>query len=177
MSYICHILTKFYTLPQSIRRKVYYAYAHPIINYGISIWGLSYKTHIKPLIRLQKSLVKKITFKNDNIAELYKNEKILNIDSLNNYSLACSIHKILSKDAPLLLQEIINNCSLVSNRLTRNSVNNYIRKPAIKLTTMKRSFRWAAPTIYNKIPCHIKNNNFKTFKSRLFSYLLLNQVF
>ena len=62
LSYISHVLTKFYTLPQSVRRKVNNAYAHPIINYGISIWGLSCATHIRPIIRVQNSLVKEISF-------------------------------------------------------------------------------------------------------------------
>ena len=174
LSYISHILSKFYTMPQPVRRKIYYAYAHPIINYGISLWGLSYKTHLKPLIKLQNSLIKKVSStKNNNITEVYKNLKILNINSLKNYSLCCNMHKIISKRSPLLLQEIINQSFIPSIRCTRSKES--IRKPAIKLTIMKRSFRWAAPTIYNSVPCAIKSNNYKNFKSKILLYLLDNQ--
>ena len=176
LSYVSHILTRFYTLPQAVRKKVYYAYAHPIMNYGISLWGSSYITHIRPLIRVQNSLVKKISYNyNKNISDIYKKEKILNIDSLKKYALLCNMHKIISNHAPLLLQELIHDSFFSSTKYTRNR--DLIRKPAVKLTIMKRSFCWAAPTIFNSIPDYIKKNNYKNFKSRIFDYLVEHQEF
>ena len=43
-------------------RKLYYSYIYPYLIYCIEVWGISPHTHLKPLLLLQKKIVRIMTF-------------------------------------------------------------------------------------------------------------------
>ena len=68
-------------LPCNVIRTVYHALAVPVINYGVSVWGLASETNIKSA-KLQNRCVR--AFSNCDISEndLYSTFRLLRIDKL-----------------------------------------------------------------------------------------------
>ena len=54
LSFVSYVLSRSYNLPKTILKKIYYAFGHPIIMYGISIWGSTYNVNLKPIKKLHK---------------------------------------------------------------------------------------------------------------------------
>ena len=65
-------------------RKLYYSYIYPYLIYCIEVWGISPHTHLKPLLLLQKIIVRIMTFSSyyAHTAPIFKDLKILTIDKL-----------------------------------------------------------------------------------------------
>ena len=69
ISYVCNKLSKTvgilsrikHFVPLDIMIKLYYSLAYPYFTYCNVVWGNTFPTHIKPLIVLQKKLVRIIT--------------------------------------------------------------------------------------------------------------------
>ena len=98
LSYVSYILSQLYNLPKSIRKKIYYSFGHSLIMYGISIWGSAYKVHLKPLKRVHKNIVKKISGHYNSTIQAFKNIDLLSIEYLKEYSLLNFMHKIIAID-------------------------------------------------------------------------------
>ena len=76
------------------------------------------------------------------------------------------MHKVQNNiGSSIVINSIRSNDS--SARHTRHSY--LIRKPKIRISSTKKSFIWAGPTVYNKIPDNIKNSYL--FKKSLKQYL------
>ena len=80
------------------------------------------------------------------------------------------MHKILNNNAPVLMKNLIERNVHRKRKITRQD--NLIRKPKVKITSMKKAFSWAGPTTWNLLPKYIKNNNLKLFKKELKKMLL-----
>ena len=65
-------------------RKLYYSYIYPYLIYCIEVWGISPHTHLKPLLLLQKKIVRIMTFSSyyAHTAPIFKYLKIFTIDKL-----------------------------------------------------------------------------------------------
>lgn len=76
----------------STRKNLYYAFAYPLLNYCIPVWGINYYTNLLPIIRLQKILMRTIHAKNRNYhtKELFLQSKIMTIDNMIQFVLLSS---------------------------------------------------------------------------------------
>ena len=118
LSYCTHLLRKFTNILS--RRQlisIYYAYAHSIISYGITIWGLSAKKYINKLNKIHNILIRCIWGVNGNTnriktKDMYKNLNILTINNLLLYSLANNIHKLENDIGSSLIRSSINRNNL-----------------------------------------------------------------
>ena len=178
LAFSSHIIGKFTNiLPRTQLLKLFYAYSHAIILYGLTIYGSADKNKLHSLKKIFKILLRKLwgtqQYTKVKTTFIMKQLSILNLDNLLKHSIACFMHKIINKNAPDYMIDMISNNNLSTYKTTRHS--NLIRKPKLKLTSMKKSFSWLAPTIWNEIPQVIKNNKFCTFKSYYRNFLLDNQ--
>ena len=75
---------------------LYYSLVHPHLNYCITAWGGTTATTLKPLVTLQKKIIKLITFNpfDSPSAPIFNQLNILNIDTLYKLNLAILMHKI-----------------------------------------------------------------------------------
>ena len=91
----------------------------------------------------------------------FKDLNLLSIDYLKEYSLLCFMYKIMKFQSPTLLYNSINKnkCNL---RNTRQR--NMIRKPQVKLSSMRKSFTWLASTLWNELLPADKDKNYNSFK-------------
>ena len=73
-----------YYVNRKILRQLYYSIIYPFLTYGLSIWGNTYSSTLKPLITLQKRAIRIITFsKPDEHSEpLFKELEILKLTDL-----------------------------------------------------------------------------------------------
>ena len=173
ISFVGHLLSRCYYLPEYVKKKLYFSYAHPMVVYGITVWGRTYENHKKTIKKSHKRLVKKINNSKLNYRDSLKKYGILNIDMQTNFTLATNIHKVIYGNAPTLVKNLINKNKLRNsgNRiLTRR--NNQIRKPKVNVNCMKRSFDYAASKVWNEIPNNIKNPNYKVFKKKAKAYFI-----
>ena len=87
----------------------YYALIYPNIFYGNVVWANAYQSHLKKIYKLQKKLVRIITFKvyNHSSKPLFDNLKILNVYQVNYYSIAILMEKSFSNNQlPISLKDI-----------------------------------------------------------------------
>jgi len=69
---------------QTSAYRIKLLYIYPFLTYGLSIWGNTYRTTLKPLITLQKRAIRTITLsKPDEHSEpLFKDLEILKLTDL-----------------------------------------------------------------------------------------------
>ena len=93
-SYILSKIRHYVSLP--ILKMLYYSLVHPHLNYCITAWGGTTATTLKPLVTLQKKIIKLITFNpfDSPSAPIFNQLNILNIDTLYKLNLAILMHKI-----------------------------------------------------------------------------------
>ena len=73
-----------------------YIYIYPYLINCIEIWGISPQTHLKPLLLLQKKLVRIMTFStyHAHTDPLFKDMEILIIDKLVNHKIGILMYKL-----------------------------------------------------------------------------------
>ena len=91
-------LFKFYHLKKFVNAdfltKLYFAWVHPRIFYGLSVWGGDYVTNIQIIETLQKKFVKIISSPTDHFSFLnFKSTGILPLKQLHFYKNCCIIFK------------------------------------------------------------------------------------
>ena len=76
-------------------RKLYYSYIYPYLIYCIEVWGISPHTHLKPLLLLQKKIVRIMTFSSyyAHTAPILNDLKILTIDKLIVHRIGITMYK------------------------------------------------------------------------------------
>ena len=88
-------------------RKQYFANIYPYLIYCIEIWGISPQTHLKPLLLLQKKLVRIMTFSTyyayTCTDPLFKDMEILIIDRLVIHIIGILMYKFNSGYLPKVL--------------------------------------------------------------------------
>lgn len=177
LAYCGHIVSKLNdTVSINILKLIYNSYANSLLCYAASIWGSTYKSHLKSLQVVQNRIIRNIYFQfpkcKTNI--MYKNLNILNISNLYIYSVACLMFSCKIAVAPDL---IIDNFYVSSNHKYNTRYGSFINRPQYKLTCSTMDVAWNGPVIWNKIPDYIKNNeSYTSFKKNLKIYIQKNEI-
>ena len=140
--------------------KLYYSLAYPYFTYCNVVWGNAFPTHLKPLLILQKKLIRLITKSHylEHTAPLFKSTNILPIEQMHSYLLAVHMFKKISINS--INPEIFHNYN------TRHCSN--IQIPFHRLAISQHSVSYNCVHIWNKLPPSIKNCvNLKLFKKLL----------
>lgn len=149
-----------------VKRMLYYAYFHAIINYVLTVWSGTSMENINKIIILQKKCMRNLFYNkyrigNINTDDLYKEHKIIKFENMIDVELKLNFHKIIKKTLKADLKLETNN--EIHKHNTRQAKN--LRKIKTKNNFGKFSFTNRAISAYNVIPSPIKNlvNN-ETFK-------------
>ena len=69
-------------VPKTTLLNTYHAYIQPHLDYGINIWGHTYKTHLNSLKRKQRKAIRIMNFKSKhyNPQELFISDRVLPFD-------------------------------------------------------------------------------------------------
>lgn len=151
-------------VPNNIMTTLYHAHVLPHLHYCIPIWCSTYPTHLLPLFKMQKRIIRIIT-NSDFYAHtqpLFKESSVLKLFDINKLEIAVYMFKIFTTQNVELPQH---------NYPTRTQHN--IRIPRHNLTLFQHSLSYLAPKTWNAIPDHIKNlPSVFSFKKNLKKYIL-----
>ena len=72
-------------LTKNALRNPYYSFVYPYLIYGSEVWGYIKKTALDPLLKVQKKIVRIISFSSylEHTAPIFNDMKILNINLFN----------------------------------------------------------------------------------------------
>ena len=157
-------------MPEFVLRRMCNAHVGSLINYCNLIWANTFPTHLSPIVKAQKRIVRIIT-KSDYLAHtapLFDDTKILTVENVRKLSLAkyCFLN-IGNFTEDLLAHHHYN---------TRNRER--LRPRAHNHSLFEKSFLYQAPIIWNEIADNCPNiltaTSLSSFKKKYKSYLLTN---
>ena len=159
--------------------NLYNTFIFPYLIYCLEIWGNAFDTHLQPLMKLQRKIIRIITFSPYMLdaGPLFKELKILPLKKLVIQRIGLQMHKYSSKTLPLAIMDLFTTNDSIHNYNTRHKDN--LRHPIGKREYMYRNFTFTAVYVWN----HIKNNTnincntpYSKFKHILRDHLLLHDI-
>ena len=95
-------------LPKNSLKCLYFSYIYPYLIYCVEIWGILPKTYLKPLLLLQKKIVKIMTFSSycAHIGPIFKDLNILTIDKLVIHQIGINMYKFSNGLLPTVLNSL-----------------------------------------------------------------------
>lgn len=151
------------TCSVELMRTLYYALINSKLEYGITIWGGTYTSTLKPLIVIQKSFMRHIAncHKYAHTDPLFTNLKVLPINNLYMYKVLRIFFDRSNTERKIIRTSTI---------ILRNNLNVYVPKP--NLTIYKDFYSYIAPKVFNCLPKEIKvldsKDNFSKGSSSIF---------
>ena len=143
---------------KTILVQLYYSLIYPFLTYGLIIWGNTYKTTLKPLIILQKKVIRIINFSNYNAhtSPLFKYLNILKLLDVVNYLTCNFLFKFNSKMLPSVFDNFFEPISSRHKYNTRLATRSSYCIPSIRTNYGKFSIRYQGAIIWNDIDEPIK---------------------
>ena len=155
-------------MPIYVLKMLYNAHVLPQLYYCAPIWCSTYPTHLLPLFRLQKKIIRIIS-NSDYFAHtqpLFKETNSLKLFDINKLQIGIYMYKKIKYDTSITLQP-------QHTHFTRTHEN--LRIPAHNLTLFQHSISYLGPKIWNLIPDNIKiSPSVHSFKKQLKKYILFN---
>jgi len=145
-------------LPQSTSLQIYNSLALPHLLYCNPIWGGTYPTHIDPIIKSQKRIIRNITGSEflAHTSPLFKNLSTLKFTDLTELETLKIIHKYDNKKLPANLQNTYIKSSEIHSYDTRHKENYHLKKFSTNIT--------ASTSVFNR-GFHLWNNLDNTLHS------------
>ena len=81
-----------YVTPETLK-LLYYSFLFSFIFYGISVWGLTHPSTLDPLYKLQKTVVRAITFTDRDSTPLFHQLQLLKLNDIHTLNLLCSVYE------------------------------------------------------------------------------------
>ncbi len=134
-------------VPHYVLTILYNAHVLPHLQYCIPIWYNTYPTHLLPLFRLQKKIIRIIT-KSDYFAHtqpLFKETNILKLFDINKIQIGIYMNKLINIGNNTVLRQ-------QHNYPTRTRGN--LRTPIHHLKIFQHSLSFIGPKIWNSVPEH-----------------------
>ena len=197
---ITNTIKKLYTHVQSLRRatqllprqdmiQLYYMHIYPHLIQGITIWGSTFTTHLDPIIKIQKKIIRIIMNRppRSHTQPLMHQHKILNITNLYIQRVCLDMHRFIHPQELKNRPEHDHNYTLVSeihDHHTRYSHQQHRfmphapnpRSPA-QPTHHIEHLTALYTTVWNKLPQQLKTTaNYNAFKLELKNYLVDKQA-
>ena len=151
------------SLPMEARLNYYYAFIYPYLSYNVISWGGTNRSHLLPLIVLQKRIIRTICDckRFDHTSPLFHRLHLLKFDDLFKYSVSIYMHGAMKDDYFSVSHH-------VNTRRRDLAVPTFHR-----LTVSQQALSYIGPTTWNQLPSFLRNiNSLPTFKNSLKNYLI-----
>ena len=161
-------------LPVEYRKLFYSAYILPSLDYCLTIWGNTTKTHIERLHKLQKCAARIILDAAPDAPSqpLFNQLNWLNIYERIEYNKGILMFKILHGLAPSYLRNLFTFQSS-NNYQFRSISNGNLCIPRHATESFKRSLQYSGATLWNCLPVTVKTSKtIVSFKRHLQNYIL-----
>ena len=138
--------------------QLYYTFVYPYMIYCNITWASTYVSTLDRIIKLQKRIVRIITFSafNSHTCVLFERYKILKFTSLNKYLTALFMYRVKYNLIPHVFRAIFTEVSSIHNYNTRQLTSFYICK--VRTNLGKFSIKYHGPILWNPIPPYIQNS-------------------
>ncbi len=152
--------------------SVYYSFAYPYLQYGISSWGGACKTILQPLSTKQKIIVKCILNQNYRQASspLFTKLSLLKLNEIYKFQICKLLYSQFKKD--IIILPSITNLNNLHPHKTRLAVKQHFFLPLVSSDLGKTSLSYNGVIIWNSIPIEIKNSSNFKFKVLLKQHFL-----
>jgi hypothetical protein len=172
--YLRQSLKSFYFLrricPSSSLRQIYFSLVHSKLEYGLTLWGGTYKSNLRPIIVLQKRFVRMVTGAvwNSNSFPLFLRATILPLRHLFIYKVLRIFYNRSGSGVQLF------GIPLVTGYRTRGAVDGILRPPRPVCTLFQKTFLYLRYKFFNSLPVSLRSNNIseKLFAKKLKKLLL-----
>lgn len=155
------------TVDINTKKMFYFAFYHSKIEYGLAVWGGSYKSHLKPILIGQKKAIRNILLSNryEPSFPLFRFLGILPLRYLYVYKV---LKEFFERSHCFGIQYY--------TKFTRNTCISRLKLPKVNKCIFKTCFLYIGPAINNKLPDYIKNyQNLKGKLKLLKRWLLENK--
>ena len=154
---------------RNILHQLYYSLIYPFLTYGLSIWGNTYNSTLRPLITLQKRAIRTITFsKPDEHSEpLFKELEILKLTDLVTLHNALLMYHYYYNLLPSSFENFFQTVASIHSYNTRLDSKSTYYINTIKTNYGKFNIRFAAVKVWNHLDESIKHLPLKTFKNKV----------
>ena len=152
---------------------LYNTFVLPYISYCIEVWGNTFDKYLLPLFRLQKRVIRLITFSCyiAHTSDLFQDMKILTLSKLYILKVHIFMYKFENNMLPELFSSMFTTNSQIHTYPTRTSSNLHI--PIGNLKMVYRTVRYSGVKIWNNMKSKINiSSNFLHYKFNLQQYLL-----
>ena len=154
--------------PKYILSKIYYAFIHSYLNYGLIIWGATPASNLSKLCRIQIKALCVIsgTGWREHTTPLYATQKILQLSKLITYSVAKFMHKFTNKKLPATFNHIFTAVAKIHSCYTRNSTKpNQYFIPFFHSLRTHRTIKFKGAKTWNTVPDDLERVNFLSFQT------------
>ena len=159
--------------PYSILRTLYCTLILPYINYGIVIWGRTYKSYLDKIIKLQKWAIRTITNSHyrSHTAPLFLKTNLLNVTDMYTLELGVFMYRFSINDLPLSFKYYFKKRSDIHKYQTRHT--NDLQLTNNKKTFSDQCIRTNGPVLWNSLPEKIrKSKTVKHFRIQFKRHLI-----
>ena len=157
-------------------QTIYYTMVYPYLTYYDIIWTSTYPTRPKPLFRVQKKIVRIMTFAkyNKESRPLFLQLKLLNIYQLNTYFAALFMYSYFNNNLPNYFTNYFSLNREMHGHNTRSASNIYINYRRTNYGKFSLKIRGAQ--IWNELPKELRiSQSYNSFKKLTRDYIQ-NQV-
>ena len=157
-------------------QTIYYTIVYPYLTYCNIIWTSTYPTRLKPLFRVQKKIVRIMTFAkyNKESRPLFLQLKLLNIYQLNTYFTALFMYSYFNNNLPNYFTNYFTLNKEMHGHNTRSASNIYINYRRTNYGKFSLKIRGAQ--IWNELPKELRiSQSYNSFQKLTRDYIQ-NQV-
>lgn len=162
-------------LPKQTMKTLYEALIQPHIEYGITIWGGTYETHVNKLSLMQKRIIRNITNSkyNEHTDPLFKRLGVLKVNQLYKLKMSKFMFKVSKNEMPKPINNLYKSNTSIHGYETRQRNHPHISYRRTHLASKQINHK--GPEIWQEIPYHIKlSNNIRHLTKTYKKYLLCN---
>ena len=159
-------------LTKNSLKSLYFSYIYPYLIYCVEIWGISPQTHLKPLLLLQKKIIRIMTFSTycAHTDPIFKDLNVLTINKLVIHRIGIMMYKFNNGLLPTVLNSLYKRNNEIHQYDTRT-------KNMFRISVGIQSFSSVSAKIWNALILHIDGNvPLVKFKQSLKLYLLNNTL-
>ena len=158
-----------YYVNRNILLQLYYSLIYPFLTYGLSIWGNTYSSTLRPLIILQKRTIRTITFSvpDEHSEPLFKELEILKLTDLVTLHNALLVYHYHHNLLPSSFENVFQTVASIHSYNTRLASESSYYINTIKANYGKFNFCFVAVKVWNHLDESIKHLLLKKFKNKV----------
>ena len=146
------------------------------LNYGITAWGLTYDTYLKPLYLLQKKILRCISFSHfaASSSKIFNSLKILKLEDVIHLNILTFVYKALNKVSPACFHTYFTPHSSVHRIVTRQVTRGDLFQ-SLKNTTIYglKTIKYFGSKLWNTLPLFIRVScSASVFRSSLKTFFI-----